>query len=124
MRSVGAGPSVSGVAARRPATGLEAWQPAKGILCVDLSPYVDPDGWQTIDACWHVPSAADVALAAEPMVSIELGLARRLDNRVLEALVEQFSGRSVEVRGSVAEAVRIVVDALNTSGRAASHDHG
>jgi hypothetical protein len=91
-------------------------RPAKGILAVDLSPYVDRDGWQTVEACWHVPCGADIA--AIDVLSIELGRTQRLDDRVVETLVGEVSGFAVEVRGSCASAVGTLVGALN-AGRSA-----
>ncbi len=85
---------------------------AKGVLCIDLSPYVDRDGWQTVDAWSHVTLDGGVD-ADQRLVSVDVGAARRLDSRVVRALVERLTGASVEVRGTYASAVDMLVEDLN-----------
>lgn len=87
---------------------------ARGVLCIDLSPYVDRDGWQTVEAWAHVSLDGDVEVHRR-LVSVDVGSARRLDDRVVRALVERLAGASVEVRGTYAGAVDTLVEQLNVA---------
>ncbi len=86
----------------------------RGVLRVDLSPYVDENGWPTFGAYTQAWVDHDVT-AFGRLVQVDVGGLRRVDERLVDALLEHLQGaRGVEIVGTYAKTVDIIVSALST----------
>ena len=87
----------------------------RGVLLLDLAPFVDAAGWQVARDAWAAVSRSSTS-ATGRCVRVSLGTARWVDGRVIDALVDYLADAgAVEVVGLEGEAVGAVVDALTVA---------